>query len=501
MKTEADRLVEEYFKTGTLSGLPDRHFIDGTWFASASGNRMAVFDPGLGRAFHEFAAGGIAEVGAAVDAAGRALKGTWRQSTPTERGTMLMRVAGLIRKHAARLAVAESLDVGKPLQEAEGDIAGAARCFEYYAGAADKLEGKTLPLGRNHLGLTVHEPVGVTAHIVPWNYPFSTLARSLAPALAAGCTAVVKPAEQTPLTALMLAGILQEAGLPGGVVNVVLGTGADVGAPLVANPEIRHITFTGSVDTGISVMRAAAGNVASVVLELGGKSPAIVLADADLDRAADDVIGAIFENAGQICSAGSRLVVEKKVHAEMVDRLISRAHKLDMGHGLQRPRLGPVNSQAHLAKIASYIEGARSRGLAIATGGKACVDPHSDAGWFFEPTILDDVPANDAVVQEEIFGPVLAVQVAEDADHAVTLANGTQFGLVAGIYTTNFATAHRMARDIDAGQIFINEYFGGGIMAPFGGNKKSGIGREKGFDALRNYCKVKTIAARIGDRD
>lgn len=497
MTDESDRLVGEYFATGTLSGLPDRHFIDGAWLASASGERMEDFDPGLGRVFHDFAAGGPAEAGAAVDAARRATNGAWGHITPSSRGAILMRAAGLIRERAARLAVIESLDVGKPLQESEGDVAGAARCFEYYAGAADKLEGKSLPLGPDYIGFTVNEPVGVTAHIVPWNYPFSTLARSLAPALAAGCTAVVKPAELTPLTALMLAEILQDAGVPDGVVNVVLGTGAGVGAPLVANPDVRHITFTGSVDTGISVMRAAASNVASVVLELGGKSPAIVLADADLERAAADVIGAIFENAGQICSAGSRLVVERKVHAEMVDRLAARILHLTVGHGLRRPRLGPVNSLAHQRKIASYVDGAKARGLTVAAGGNSCVDPDSSAGWFFQPTILDDVPAQDAVVQEEIFGPVLSVQIADDVEHAVALANGTQFGLVAGIYTSNFAVAHRMARDIEAGQVFINEYFSGGALAPFGGVKKSGIGREKGFDALRNYCKIKTITARI----
>ncbi|MBX9459493.1 MAG: aldehyde dehydrogenase family protein [Rhizobium sp.] len=499
MSDLTNRLVDEYFATGTLSGLPDRHFIDGVWLASASGDRMETFDPGLGRAFHSVVAGGQAEADAAVDAARRALKGPWGKTTPTSRGVLLMRVADLIRRNMDRLAVVESLDVGKPLQEAEGDIAGAIRCFDYYAGAADKIEGKSLPLGPDYVGITVNEPVGVTAHVVPWNYPFSTLARSLAPALAAGCTAVVKPAEQTPLTALMLADILQQAGIPDGVVNVVLGTGAGIGAPLVANPDVRHITFTGSVDTGIEVMRSAARNVASVVLELGGKSPAIVMADANLERAADDIAGAIFENAGQICSASARLVVERKVHDETVALLVSRAERLGMGHGLRRPNLGPVNSRQHLDRIGVHVEGGRSRGLTIATGSGATVDPVSNAGWFFQPTIFDDVPAADPIVQQEIFGPVLAVQVAEDAAHAVELANATQFGLVAGIYTKSLTLAHRMARDIDAGQVFINEYFAGGIMAPFGGVKKSGIGREKGLDAVRNYCKVKTITARIED--
>ena len=491
------RLVAEYFDTGTLAGLPDRHFINGAWVPSTSGARLECFDAGLGRPFHEVAAGGKAEADAAVDAARRAMSAAGGRSVPSARGSLLMRAAGLIRENAARLAVVESLDVGKPLQEAEADVAGAARCFEYYAGAADKLEGKSLPLGPDYFGYTVNEPVGVTAHIVPWNYPLSTLARSLAPALAAGCTAVVKPAEQTPLSALLLAGLLQQAGVPDGVVNVVLGTGIEAGAPIVAHPEVRHVTFTGSVDTGIGVMRAVAANVGTVVLELGGKSPAIVLADADLDMAAKDITGAIFENAGQICSAGSRLVVERAVHAEMVERLVAHAAQLTIGHGLRRPLLGPVNSAAHLDKIAGYVEGARARGIEVAAGGHVRTDPHSGAGWFYEPTFLDNVATDDPVVQEEIFGPVLCVQVADDAEHAVALANATIFGLVAGIYTKNFSAAHRLAHHLDAGQVFINEYFAGGILAPFGGTKRSGIGREKGFDALRNYCKVKSITGRI----
>ncbi len=499
MGMAVDRLVEEYFTSGTLAGLPDRHFIDGGWHASVSGDRMECIDPGRGRRFHQVAAGGADDIDVAVHAASQSMKGEWRNMIPAARGEMLARVAQLIRKNAARLAVAESLDVGKPLQEAEGDVGGAARCFDYYAGAADKLEGRSLPLGRNYVGYTVNEPVGVTAHIVPWNYPFSTLARSLAPALAVGCSAVVKPAEQTPLTALMLAALLQEAGLPDGVVNIVTGTGAAAGAPLVTHPEVRHITFTGSVATGIGVMRAAAANVSSVLLELGGKSPAIVLADADLDFAAKDVMGAIFENAGQICSAGSRLVVERAVHDRMVEKLVAGAAGLSMGHGLRRPALGPVNSPQHLARIGAYVDGAKSRGIRVAMGGNACGDPAGGEGWFFEPTILDAVPPTDIVVQEEIFGPVLSVQIADDKEHAMALANGTEFGLVAAIYTKDIDAAYRLARDVDAGQVFINEYFAGGIYAPFGGNKKSGFGREKGFDGMRNYCKTKTVVARIGE--
>ncbi|PWV98231.1 aldehyde dehydrogenase (NAD+) [Hoeflea marina] len=496
MSDDTRQMVEDYFRTGTLAGLPDRHFIDGEWVASSDGGRMQSFDAGSARAFHDFAAGSVGDVDRAVDAARRAQK-SWGRTRASERGRILARAAELIRAHAGRLAVAECLDCGKPLQEAEGDVSGAARCFDYYAGAADKLQGATFPLGPNHLGYSHHEPVGVTAHIIPWNYPLSTAARGIAPALAAGCTVVAKPAEQTPLTALMLAEILHQAGLPAGVLNVVTGTGVDAGAPLVAHRDVRHVSFTGSVMTGVSVMQAAAPAVSSVLLELGGKSPVVVLADADLDAAVEGVLGAIFENAGQICSAGSRLVIDRRIHAEMVGRLVDRARQLTIGHGLRRPQFGPLNSAGHLDKVASYVDAARDRGVEIATGGSRTVDPASGAGWFFEPTILDNVARQDAVVQEEIFGPVLTVQVVDGEEEALEVANDTPFGLVAGIYTRDFGTAHRLARDIEAGQVFINEYFAGGIEVPFGGTKMSGFGREKGLAALEVYSRVKSVAARI----
>ena len=491
-----DALVAEYFASGTLPDLPRGFFIDGCEVAPLPDRMMETFDAGTGRAFHAFAAGNAEDVDRAVQAAKRAQHG-WGRTKASERGAILIRAAALIRAEAARLAVVECLDSGKPLQEAEGDVASAARAFEYYGGAADKIQGDSFPLGADYIGFSEPEPVGVTAHVIPWNYPLSTIARSIAPALASGCTVVAKPAEQTPLTALMLADILSRAGLPRGVCNVVTGTGTEAGGPLVSHPDVRHVTFTGSVTTGVRVMQAAAANVTSVVLELGGKSPVIVMADADIEAAVNGVMGAIFENAGQICSAGSRLVVERAVHAEMLERLVRAATALNLGHGLRRPKLGPLNSLAHLDKVAAYVDAARARGIAIATGGKRATDPESGRGWFYEPTILDRAPADDPVVQEEIFGPVLAVQVVDGEEEAVAVANGTDFGLVAGIYTRSFATAHRMARAIDAGQVYINEYFAGGIELPFGGNKLSGIGREKGLEALRSYTRTKSIAARI----
>jgi aldehyde dehydrogenase (NAD+)/betaine-aldehyde dehydrogenase len=497
VNADLQRLAAEALAKGGLDGLPDGHFIDGAFVAARSGRSFESLDPGTGKVFARFAAGDADDVADAVAAAERALSGPWGRMKPAERGRILMATAGLIRANAHRLAVAESLDVGKPVGEALGDVMGAARAFEYYAGAADKIEGEAIPLGRDYHAFTVNEPVGVTAHIVPWNYPISTTARSLAPALAAGCTAVVKPAETTPATALMLAGLLAEAGLPAGVVNVVTGFGAEAGAPLVAHPAVRHVTFTGSVATGQRVMKAAAENVTRVLLELGGKSPLVVLADADLDAALEGVIGAIYENAGQICSAGSRLVVERGVHAALVEKVVARARALRMGHGLTNPQLGPVNSAAQLDKVAAHVEAAKARGLQVATGGRRTADPDTGLGWFYEPTVLDALPADDPIVQEEIFGPVLAVQVVDGLDEAVAAANGTQYGLVAGIYTRDLSKALAFARDVDAGQVYVNEYFAGGIEVPFGGNRLSGFGREKGLQAVESYCRLKSVAVRI----
>lgn len=490
-------LRDEALATGTLAGLPDCHFIDGDWVPSADRHTLETFDPGTGRAFARFAAGGEAEIDVAVAAARRAFEKTWRQTAPAARGRILQAAASALRQQSERFAVVEALDSGKRLSEARGDVAGAARAFEYYAGACDKMQGDSIPLGPDYLAYTIHEPVGVAAQIIPWNYPLSTLARGAAPALAAGCCVVAKPAEQTPLTALMLAELLFKAGLPPGAFNVVTGTGAEAGAPLVAHAGIDHITFTGSVATGSGVMRSAARNVTRLILELGGKSPVVVLADADLDAAVEGILGGIFENAGQICSAAARLVVEKKIHSALVGRLVDRARAMRLGHGLRDCGMGPLNSAPHLARVSGFLDRARMRGVSIACGGNPAVDPQTGRGWFFEPTILDDLERNDEAVTEEIFGPVLAVQVADDAEHALALANCTQFALVGGIYTRDLSRAHRLAAAIDAGQIYINEYFAGGVETPFGGNRRSGFGREKGLEALRSYSKLKSVTARL----
>jgi len=497
MTEKLSKLVKEAFDTGRISDLPNKHFIDGKLAASESGTEMESFDPGTGKAFISFSSGEQADVDKAVSAAKQAMANGWGQSLPVNRSRVLYRASALILENLERLAIAETLDCGKPLNESLGDVRGAARAFEYYAGSCDKLQGDTFPLGPNHHGYSIHEPIGVTAHIVPWNFPLSTTARSVAPALAAGCSVIVKPAEQTPITALMLADILKQAGLPRGVYNVVTGTGTNAGAPLVAHPDIDHITFTGSVNTGISVMKSAADNVTRLILELGGKSPITVLGDCDIDSALSGVLGAIFENAGQICSAGSRLVIERSIHEEFTEKLALSTKALTIGHGLKDLQLGPVNSQQHLERIAEYLSDAKSRGLDIIAGGNVITDPRVGAGWFVEPTIIDNLQRNDRMCQEEIFGPVLAVQVVDDFAEAVDVANDSDFGLVAGVYTSNFSKAHQFARDVNAGQIYVNEYFAGGIEVPFGGNKKSGFGREKGLEAVKSYSKIKSVATNI----
>ncbi|MGQ3282657.1 aldehyde dehydrogenase family protein [Bosea sp. (in: a-proteobacteria)] len=497
MRFDRAELVEEARRSGTLAGLPSGHFIDGRFAASISGAEMESFDPGRGVPFATFAAGSAEDVARAVVAARAALSGPWSRLTPAARGEILMRASHLLHERAARFAVVETLDSGKLLAESEGDVGGVVRCLAYYAGAADKLQGDSVPLGPDYLGVTIEEPVGVVAQIVPWNYPLSTAARGIAPALAAGCTLVVKPAEQTPFTTLMLAELMYEAGLPAGVLNVVAGTGVEAGAALVGHPGIDHITFTGSIMTGQSVMRAAAEHVTRLQLELGGKSPVVLMADCEIEAAVEGVIGAIYENAGQICSAGSRLIVEKAIAQEVLDRLVARVEAMALGHGLSEAQIGPINSPQQLARIDAHVARARAAGNRILTGGGIVPDAECGGGWFYRPTIILADGLDDPLVQEEIFGPVLTVQIVQGLDEAIAAANATPYALVAGIYTRDHGSAWRFARAVDAGQVYINEFFAGGVAMPFGGNRKSGFGRAKGMAGLRSYCKLKSVVARL----
>ncbi len=495
MTLDAQLLIKAYFAEGTLPGLPDGHFIGGRIVANSDGDWLESYDPGNGQAFARFGAGKGEDVSRAVEAAQQGLA-VWRDTPPATRCQVLNRAAALIRERSDYLAVVEAVDSGKTLAEARGDVRSCIRLFEYYAGIADKLEGRSIPLGPGLTSWTEREPVGITAQIIPWNYPSSTFVRGVAPALAAGCAVVAKPAETTPFTALLLAQWLHEAGVPAGAVNVVTGLGHDAGAPLVCHPSIAHVTFTGSVATGVGVMQAVAPNVTQLTLELGGKSPLVALADCDVDKAVDGALWAIFSNAGQICSAGSRLVVERSIHAEMMDKLVARTRTLKLGHGLKDPDVGAINSRQHLDRIARHVEAARGRGCSILTGGNATHDPASNSGWFFEPTIIDDLAPADPAIQQEIFGPVLSVQVVEGEEEALAMANATEFGLVAGIYTSDIGKALRLARKIDAGQVTINDYWAGGIEVPFGGNRKSGFGREKGIEGIDAYVRTKAITIR-----
>lgn len=479
----------------TIEAIDLSPYIDGTR-RKLRGETCPTHDPASGDVLCDVPVGDAALVGEAVASAKEALKGPWAKATPAERSRMLLRVAQEIRGDAEKLAIVESLDSGKPLREAKGDIETSARYFEYYAGIADKLQGDTIPLGPDFVSFTLHEPIGATAHIIPWNFPLVTTARGLAPALAAGATAVVKPAEQTPLTALMLPTYLERAGIPAGVVNVVCGPGKVTGAPLVAHPDIAHVTFTGSVATGKAVMAAAASHVASVTMELGGKSPVVVLADADFEPAIEGVLKAIFTNAGQVCSAGSRLVIERSGSGAFLDALIARIGSFTFGRGLDNPDIGPVVSKQQLLKIESIVSASVSAGAELLTGG-SIHRPKGLDGWFFEPTVLLAGDASAPAVQEEIFGPVLTVQIADDFEHACELAECTSFGLVAGIYTRDIGKALRFSRRVSGGQVFINQYFAGGVETPFGGTKNSGFGREKGLEGLRAYYTVKTVTARI----
>lgn len=472
-------------------------FIDGEWVDSVSGDTFSTMNPATKEELAQVPRGNAKDIDLAVRAARNAFEtNEWREIVPAERGRMLYKMSQLIREQKDELARLETLDTGKPLAQSYTDVEVAARYCEYYAGVADKILGETIPVRPEILDYTVREPLGVTAHIIPWNYPIQIAARSLAPALAAGNTVVMKPAEDTPLTALRLAGICEMAGIPKGVVNIVTGFGTEAGAALASHPDIDHITFTGSVATGTSVMKAAAENIKPVTLELGGKSPNIVFADADLEEAAQWVVRSIIQNAGQTCSAGSRLVVERSIHEPFVARVTELMKQLRVGPGLDNADIGPIISEKQLKRIESYIDLAKKEGVLIRTGGKRCTDAGN--GYFFEPTVLDAVSCDSRLAHEEIFGPVLVVLPFDSIEEALAIANNTEYGLVTGIWTSNINKAHWLASRVRSGQVFVNNYgAGGGVEMTFGGYRKSGFGREKGLEALKHYTQVKNIAVKI----
>lgn len=472
--------------------------IGGEWYAGARKEVFSTIDPGNGEVLAEVARGYEEDIQQAVGAAQHAFEHTeWASDHPRKRATVLYRIAQRIREHAEELAVTESLDSGKPLRQAKQDVESSAQYFEFYAGAADKLFGHTIPLGSRYLDYTVREPIGVTAHITPWNYPLAVATRGIAPALAAGNTVVHKPAEQTPLTALRLGELAIEAGLPAGVLNIVPGFGPDAGAALAKHPGINHLTFTGSVQTGTVVMQMAAENVVPVTLELGGKSPNIVFADTNFEPAVKSALRAIFQNAGQTCSAGSRLLLEESIHDRFVAALVKETERLRLGHGLSDPDLGPIVSEEQLERVLGYLDVGKREGAKVVTGGSRAEEGELKRGFFVHPTLFDDVQGSMRIAQEEIFGPVLAILTFRGPEEALNIANNTPYGLVAGIWTRDIGKAHYLASRIKAGQIYINNYFGDGVAAPFGGYKKSGFGREKGLEALEHYTQVKNVCVAL----
>ncbi|NEU32404.1 aldehyde dehydrogenase family protein [bacterium LRH843] len=473
-------------------------YIDGEWNFSEKERLLEVRNPEDGSMLAYVPRGGIEEIDRAVKAAKTAFSSKeWQAFKPYHRGKFLFRVAEIIRDNKEGLAKLETLDVGKPLNQSTVDVEIAARYFEYYAGVADKILGETIPVEPGIINYTVREPIGVVGHIIPWNYPLQIAARSIAVTIATGNTTVLKPAEDTPLTTLMLAELIDTLGLPNGVINVVTGYGHEAGAALSSHPDMNHITFTGSVDTGQKVMESASKNVVPVTLELGGKSPNIVFADCNEKQALEWVRKSIIQNAGQTCSAGSRLVIEKSIKADFVSKLAEAMEKLSIGPGMENHDLGPVLSEKQFNRIQSFIDLAKKDGIRIVTGGERKHIKGSESGYYLKPTILDHVPVNHHLAQEEIFGPVLTVTTFESEEEAIEIANGTPYGLVAGIWTENVGRAHRIADQLLCGQVFINHYgAGGGIAQPFGGYKKSGFGREKGLEAIRNYTQVKNVAVK-----
>ena len=475
-----------------------QHFIDNAATPASKNETLQVIDPSDGSVFASIARGTAADIDAAVQAARRALRRVWARTAAAERSALLLRWAALVRTHADELAALESRDTGKPLKQALADASALARYFEFYGGAADKLHGQTLPYQDGYTVLTIREPHGVTGHIVPWNYPMQIFGRSVGAALAAGNACVVKPAEDACLSILRAAELAAQAGFPPGVLNVVTGYGAEAGQALSEHPGIDHLSFTGSTGTGQRVAHAAADRHCPVTLELGGKSPQLVFADADLPTALPVLVNAIIQNAGQTCSAGSRILVERAVYEPVLEQLSARFSALRAGPAQLDLDLGPLVSRRQQQRVWDFLSDAQTEGLSIAAQGEV-IETAPTTGFYQPPVLLRDVPSSSRLWQQEIFGPVLAVCPFDSEDEAIALANGTDYGLVAGVWTRDGSRQLRLARALEAGQVFINNYgAGGGVELPFGGVRHSGHGREKGFEALYGFTRLKTIAIRHG---
>jgi betaine-aldehyde dehydrogenase len=477
-----------------------RMLIDGTEVEAVSGKHFDVFDPSTGDVLARVPDGGPEDVDRAVAAARRAFEGGWRDATAQERGRVLFRLAEAVRREAPRLAELETRNSGKPIVESEFDIADVATCFEYYGGLATKLHGEVLPVPDNAISMALREPLGVAGQIIPWNYPLLMAAWKLAPAICAGCAMVIKPAEQTPLTLLELGRLFEECGLPKGVVNVVTGFGETAGAPLVAHPGVDKIAFTGSVEVGKAVMRSAADTLKKVGLELGGKSPNIFFADADFESAVDGALFGVFINQGEVCSAGSRVLVQRPIYQKMLDAMVAKAKTIKLGNGLDRTtKMGPLVSKEHLARVLRYQEIGKGEAK-VAVGGGRASGAGLDRGWFVEPTIFYDVDNQARIAREEIFGPVMSVIPFDDEAEALRLANDTPYGLAAAVWSRDVFRCFRMVKRLQAGIVWVNHMQPTYVEAPWGGYKMSGIGRELGPWGAEEYLQIKQVHINLNEQ-
>ena len=469
-------------------------FINGEWRAPAAGQTIPVVNPATEEVIAEVASAQADDVDAAVAAARAALQGPWSRLSARERGRLLWKTGEKLLERGDELARLETLHNGKPIFESRQiEIPASAECFQYYAGWADKIHGETIPVKGNYLTYTLREPVGVVAAIVPWNFPLLLASWKVAPALAAGNTVIIKPASQTPLTALALAEVAAEVGVPPGVINVVTGAGATVGQTIVEHPGIDKIAFTGDTSTGRAIMKGAADTLKRITLELGGKSPNIVFPDADLDAALRGATTGIFYGKGEVCAAGSRLLVDKAIRSEFVDKLAARAKKMTPGDPLDpKTRLGAISSKKQLENDLRYIEVARKEGARLVAGGSRA-DIGTGKGYFLQPTVFDGVTPEMTIAREEIFGPVLATIEFADVDEAIARANDSHYGLAAAVWTKDIKKAHYVARKLQAGTVWINTYNIYDTAAPFGGYKQSGFGREMSMHALEHYTQVKSV--------
>ncbi len=489
----------KHFSRTVAEGLAFMNVIEGKQVDAASGRRIDVISPSDGHVFASIPAAGAEDVDRAVRSARKAFdQGPWSRMPAVERGRCLTRLFHLVEKNGDELAALESRDTGKPIRQGKADVTATMRYYEFYGGAGDKIHGDTIPFLDGYTALTLREPHGVVAGIIPWNYPLQILARVAGAALAMGNTLVVKPAEDASLTAIRIAELALEAGIPQGVFNVITGYGRDAGASLSSHPLVDYVTFTGSPMTGTAIQQAAAINNRGVTMELGGKSPQIVFADADLDAAMPVLVNAIIQNGGQTCSAGSRILVQQEVYEKVATGLADRFSNLVAGPHDADLDLGALINPKQLERVSGMVAAAQDAGVEVLARGSVSAEAPSE-GYYFAPALFGSVDPAKAIAQDEVFGPVLAVTPFQDEADAVRIANATEFGLVAAVWTRDGARQHRVAKRVRAGQVFVNGYgAGGGIELPFGGFKKSGHGREKGFEALYDMSATKTIVFNHG---